>query len=69
MPDGARLPTDGTEKNATSARTDNTDHARHGTHGEHGPAFIIGYAGHLYPWKGVDLVIEAVAAHAGQRVG
>jgi glycosyltransferase involved in cell wall biosynthesis len=25
-------------------------------------AFTIGYAGHLYPWKGVDLVIEAVAA-------
>jgi len=24
--------------------------------------FTIGYAGHLYPWKGVDLVIEAVAA-------
>jgi glycosyltransferase involved in cell wall biosynthesis len=26
------------------------------------PTFTIGYAGHLYPWKGVDLVIEAVAA-------
>jgi glycosyltransferase involved in cell wall biosynthesis len=26
------------------------------------PVFTIGYAGHLYPWKGVDLVIEAVAA-------
>lgn len=25
-------------------------------------AFTIGYAGHLYPWKGVDLVVEAVAA-------
>ena len=24
--------------------------------------FTVGYAGHLYPWKGVDLVIEAVAA-------
>ena len=24
--------------------------------------FTIGYAGHLYPWKGVDLVIEAVTA-------
>lgn len=24
--------------------------------------FTIGYAGHLYPWKGVDIVIEAVAA-------
>ena len=27
-----------------------------------GAEFTIGYAGHLYPWKGVDLVIEAVAA-------
>ena len=26
------------------------------------PQFTIGYAGHLYPWKGVDLVIEAVVA-------
>jgi glycosyltransferase involved in cell wall biosynthesis len=24
--------------------------------------FTIGYAGHLYPWKGVDLLIEAMAA-------
>jgi glycosyltransferase involved in cell wall biosynthesis len=24
--------------------------------------FTIGYAGHLYPWKGVHLVIEAIAA-------
>ena len=23
---------------------------------------MIGYAGHLYPWKGVDVVIEAVLA-------
>jgi glycosyltransferase involved in cell wall biosynthesis len=27
-----------------------------------GQGFTIGYAGHLYPWKGVDLVIEAIAA-------
>jgi glycosyltransferase involved in cell wall biosynthesis len=26
------------------------------------PTFTIGYAGHLYPWKGVNLVIEAIAA-------
>lgn len=26
--------------------------------------FTIGYAGHLYPWKGVDLVVEAVAGLA-----
>lgn len=25
-------------------------------------AFTIGYAGHLYPWKGVDVVIESIAA-------
>jgi len=24
--------------------------------------FTIGYAGHLYPWKGVELIVEAVAA-------
>jgi len=29
--------------------------------------FTIGYAGHLYPWKGVDLVIEAVAALPDSR--
>jgi glycosyltransferase involved in cell wall biosynthesis len=27
-----------------------------------GSGFTIGYAGHLYPWKGVDLIIEAVTA-------
>jgi len=27
-----------------------------------GNPFTIGYSGHLYPWKGVDLVIDAVAA-------
>ena len=31
------------------------------------PAFTIGYAGHLYPWKGADLVIEAVTALPGAR--
>jgi glycosyltransferase involved in cell wall biosynthesis len=29
--------------------------------------FTIGYAGHLYPWKGVDLVVEAVAALPNTR--
>lgn len=29
--------------------------------GEAAP-FTIGYAGHLYPWKGVDLIVEAVLA-------
>jgi glycosyltransferase involved in cell wall biosynthesis len=26
---------------------------------------IVGYAGHLYPWKGVDVLIEAIARVAG----
>jgi glycosyltransferase involved in cell wall biosynthesis len=30
-------------------------------------AFVIGYAGHLYPWKGVDLLVEAVAALPSTR--
>jgi glycosyltransferase involved in cell wall biosynthesis len=29
--------------------------------------FTIGYAGHLYPWKGVELVVEAVAALTDTR--
>jgi glycosyltransferase involved in cell wall biosynthesis len=29
--------------------------------------FTIGYAGHLYPWKGVDFMIEAVAAIKDSR--
>jgi glycosyltransferase involved in cell wall biosynthesis len=29
--------------------------------------FTIGYAGHLYPWKGVDLVVEIVGALADTR--
>jgi glycosyltransferase involved in cell wall biosynthesis len=29
--------------------------------------FTIAYAGHLYPWKGVDLVVEAVAALKDSR--
>ena len=31
------------------------------------PTFTIAYAGHLYPWKGVDFVIEAVAALQDSR--
>jgi glycosyltransferase involved in cell wall biosynthesis len=50
VPDGTRATevTEGTQDLAT----DRTEHTE----------FTIGYAGHLYPWKGVDLVIEAVAA-------
>jgi glycosyltransferase involved in cell wall biosynthesis len=32
-----------------------------------GREFTLGYAGHLYPWKGVDLVVEAVAALEATR--
>jgi glycosyltransferase involved in cell wall biosynthesis len=32
-----------------------------------GPELRIGYAGHLYPWKGVDVLIEAVADLPGCR--
>lgn len=42
------------------APTDRTDASP--SHDPRSPIFTIGYAGHLYPWKGVDLVIEAVAA-------
>ena len=34
---------------------------------DHDKAFTIGYAGHLYPWKGVDLVVEALAAMPDAR--
>jgi glycosyltransferase involved in cell wall biosynthesis len=49
VPDGVRA-TEATDASATDC-TDHTDHP-----------FTIGYAGHLYPWKGVDLVVRAVAA-------
>lgn len=37
-------------------------HAAHPRHQHPQHPFTIGYAGHLYPWKGADLVIEAAAA-------
>ena len=46
---------DGTRDTEAADRESATDRAEH-------TEFTIGYAGHLYPWKGVDLVIEAVAA-------
>jgi glycosyltransferase involved in cell wall biosynthesis len=53
--------TDHTERTGDRAtgRTERTGD-RATDHTERG--FTIGYAGHLYPWKGADLVIEAVAA-------
>lgn len=51
VPDGARASA------MTASRTQ--------TPAEH--TFTIGYAGHLYPWKGVELVIEAVTALTESR--
>lgn len=51
VPDGARPPDP--DRMAEEDRARRADGDRR---------FTIGYAGHLYPWKGVDLVIEAVAA-------
>jgi glycosyltransferase involved in cell wall biosynthesis len=61
VPDGVRA-TEATEPSATDC-TDHTDQ-RSATDCTEGTdhVFTIGYAGHLYPWKGVDLVVEAVAA-------
>lgn len=48
VPDGARLATEDAEQKTA---------AEFPAH-----QFTVGYAGHLYPWKGVDLVVEAIAA-------
>jgi glycosyltransferase involved in cell wall biosynthesis len=71
VPDGTRATdrhlaterTDNTDQALATERTDFTDQAL-ATEDTDGTdqVFVIGYAGHLYPWKGVDLVIEAVAA-------
>lgn len=59
VPDGVRLST-GVGQGGSG--TGNTAQSPTSV-GDPGPTpFTIGYAGHLYPWKGVDLVIEAVAA-------
>lgn len=73
VPDGVRA-TDYTKDVQATDHRDNTDQLQARSHTDNGQprasrlaarastAFTIGYAGHLYPWKGVDLVIEAVAA-------
>jgi glycosyltransferase involved in cell wall biosynthesis len=53
IPDGVRSVHDAEPNSAAS-------HAN-------GHAFTIGYAGHLYPWKGVDLIVEALAAMPDAR--
>jgi glycosyltransferase involved in cell wall biosynthesis len=34
-------------------------------HAGHGPRAVVGYAGHLYPWKGVDVLMHALASLPG----
>jgi len=53
VPDGVRA----TDQDRATAYAEHTEYE-----GGTDRPFTIGYAGHLYPWKGVDLVIEAVAA-------
>jgi glycosyltransferase involved in cell wall biosynthesis len=63
VPDGVRATDDAAPLQATDY-TDPpraTDHTDHTDRSEERP-FTIGYAGHLYPWKGVDLILEAVRA-------
>ena len=52
VPDGVRLAADYTDYADQKPAADR----------ETNRPFTIGYAGHLYPWKGVHLVIEAIAA-------
>jgi glycosyltransferase involved in cell wall biosynthesis len=54
VPDGVRLLSDPTMAASTSPAAGGDAVAR--------SPFTIGYAGHLYPWKGVELIVEAVAA-------
>jgi glycosyltransferase involved in cell wall biosynthesis len=52
VPDGVRVGAEHADGTA----------AEYAEHAEEERPFVIGYAGHLYPWKGVDLIVEAVAA-------
>jgi glycosyltransferase involved in cell wall biosynthesis len=56
VPDGARAVAVGAPPGAEIAND------REGGDSLAARPFTIGYAGHLYPWKGVDLIIEAVSA-------
>ena len=53
---------DGAADGSTRLAADHADLEPGASRLEPRTSFIIGYAGHLYPWKGVDLIIEAVAA-------
>jgi glycosyltransferase involved in cell wall biosynthesis len=54
VPDGVRLLSQATMAPPTSPDAGSDAVAR--------SPFTIGYSGHLYPWKGVELIVEAVAA-------
>jgi glycosyltransferase involved in cell wall biosynthesis len=53
--------TDNTIATGNADNTDNTDNTKRSR------PLTVGYAGHLYPWKGVDLVIEVIAALTDTR--
>jgi len=59
VPDGVTLPADSPLQPRVPPAT--IDDSRT-TQAADPHRFTIGYAGHLYPWKGVHLVIEAIAA-------
>lgn len=58
VPDGVTLPEPRMHRRATPVPVDEPPESEAAGN----PPFVIGYAGHLYPWKGVHLVIEAIAA-------
>jgi len=65
--DGARIPADQQDHETRIPADQSTRHALHSDTGHSGtehpatPALCIGYAGHLYGWKGVDVLLEAIA--------
>ena len=61
IPDGVRG-ADHADKSRAAENADYADTERASDLGPRTSDFTIGYAGHLYPWKGVDLIVEAVRA-------
>jgi glycosyltransferase involved in cell wall biosynthesis len=53
-------PTDHTDLQRDADHTDHTDLQRHADRTDR-HTIIVGYAGHLYPWKGVDVLLDALA--------
>jgi glycosyltransferase involved in cell wall biosynthesis len=65
VPDGARVP--GPSVPQSSVPQSSVPQSSVPQSSVPGREFTLGYAGHLYPWKGVDLVVEAVAALEATR--